>query len=109
MESPQLLQLRYFPIMMLLVVGMFILIGYVLFNTSRKSEQNLVWVGLAKETAHQLGTPLSSLIAWIEYLKLKGMDDEMTKEISQDVKRLEMITERFSKLAHNPKWFLKIL
>ena len=103
MESPQLLQLRYFPIMMLLVVGMFILIGYVLFNTSRKSEQNLVWVGLAKETAHQLGTPLSSLIAWIEYLKLKGMDDEMTKEISQDVKRLEMITERFSKIGAKPK------
>jgi nitrogen-specific signal transduction histidine kinase len=103
MESPQLQQLRYFPFMMLIVVGMFVIIGYLLFSTSRRSEQNLVWVGLAKETAHQLGTPLSSLIAWLEYLKLKGVDDEMTKEIAQDVKRLEMITERFSKIGSQPK------
>jgi two-component sensor histidine kinase len=103
MESPQLKQLRYFPFMMFLIVGMFIIVAYLLFSTSRRSEQNLVWVGMAKETAHQLGTPLSSLIAWLEYLKLKGVNDEMTKEIAQDVKRLEMITERFSKIGSQPK------
>lgn len=107
MESPQLQQLRYFPFIMLMIVGMFIIIAYLLFSTSRRSEQNLVWVGLAKETAHQLGTPLSSLLAWLEYLKLKGVDDEMTKEIAQDVKRLEMITERFSKIGSQPKMNLE--
>jgi two-component sensor histidine kinase len=102
MESPQLQALRYFPIMMFVIVGMFIVVAYLLFSTSRRSEQNLVWVGMAKETAHQLGTPLSSLIAWLEYLKLKGVNDEMTQEIAQDVKRLEMITERFSKIGSQP-------
>ncbi|MEO5643249.1 MAG: HAMP domain-containing sensor histidine kinase [Bacteroidia bacterium] len=102
-ESPQLRALRYFPIMMFVIVGMFMVVAYLLFSTSRRSEQNLVWVGMAKETAHQLGTPLSSLIAWLEYLKLKGVNDEMTLEIGQDVKRLEMITERFSKIGSQPK------
>ncbi len=102
-ESPQLKALRYFPIMMFVIVGMFMIVAYLLFSTSRRSEQNLVWVGMAKETAHQLGTPLSSLIAWLEYLKLKGVNDEMTQEIAQDVKRLEMITERFSKIGSQPK------
>ncbi|MDQ3112158.1 MAG: HAMP domain-containing histidine kinase [Bacteroidota bacterium] len=103
MESPQLQALRYFPVIMFVIVGMFIVVAYLLFSTSRRSEQNLVWVGMAKETAHQLGTPLSSLIAWLEYLKLKGVNDEMTQEIGQDVKRLEMITERFSKIGSQPK------
>ncbi len=103
MESAQIQQLRYFPVMMFIIVGMFIIVAYLLFSTSRRSEQNLVWVGMAKETAHQLGTPLSSLIAWLEYLKLKGVNDEMTQEIAQDVKRLEMITERFSKIGSQPK------
>lgn len=103
MESPQLQALRYFPVMMFVIVGMFIVVAYLLFSTSRRSEQNLVWVGMAKETAHQLGTPLSSLIAWLEYLKMKGVNDEMTQEIAQDVKRLEMITERFSKIGSQPK------
>ncbi len=102
-ESSQLKALRYFPIMMFVIVGMFMIVAYLLFSTSRRSEQNLVWVGMAKETAHQLGTPLSSLIAWLEYLKLKGVNDEMTQEIAQDVKRLEMITERFSKIGSQPK------
>ena len=103
MESPQLKQLRFFPSMILIICVLFIIVAYGLFSTSRRSEQNLVWVGMAKETAHQLGTPLSSLIAWLEYLKLKGVNDEMTKEIAQDVKRLEMITERFSKIGSQPK------
>lgn len=102
-DSPQLKALRYFPVTMFVIVGMFIVIAYLLFSTSRRSEQNLVWVGMAKETAHQLGTPLSSLIAWLEYLKMKGVNDEMTQEIAQDVRRLEMITERFSKIGSQPK------
>lgn len=103
MESPQLQQLRYYPAFQFIVIGMFLLVAYLLFSTSRRAEQNNVWVGMAKETAHQLGTPLSSLIAWLEFMKLKGVDDEMTKEIAQDVKRLEMITERFSKIGSQPK------
>lgn len=102
-ESPQLQQLRYFPVIQFIVIGMFLLVAYLLFSTSRRAEQNNVWVGMAKETAHQLGTPLSSLIAWLEYLKLKGVNDEMTREIAKDVKRLEMITERFSKIGSQPK------
>jgi signal transduction histidine kinase len=66
-------------------------------------EQNQVWVGLAKETAHQLGTPLSALIAWLEYLKGKGLDPETAAEIEKDIKRLETITERFSKIGSVPK------
>ncbi|MBI3511802.1 MAG: HAMP domain-containing histidine kinase [Bacteroidetes bacterium] len=102
-ESPQLRQLRYYPVFQFIVIGMFLLVAYLLFSTARRAEQNNVWVGMAKETAHQLGTPLSSLIAWLEYLKMKGVNDEMTKEIAQDVKRLEMITERFSKIGSQPK------
>lgn len=102
-ESSQLKQLRYFPIIQFTVIGMFLIVAYLLFSTSRRAEQNNVWVGMAKETAHQLGTPLSSLIAWLEYMKMKGVNDEMTKEIAQDVKRLEMITERFSKIGSQPK------
>ncbi|HEU4717827.1 MAG TPA: HAMP domain-containing sensor histidine kinase [Bacteroidia bacterium] len=103
MESPQLQQLRYFPIVQVIVVGMFLLVAYLLFSTSRRAEQNLVWVGMAKETAHQLGTPLSSLIAWMEYLKMKGVDESILKEIGQDIRRLEMITERFSKIGSQPR------
>lgn len=103
LESPQLQQLRYFPAIQFIVIGMFLLVAYLLFSTSRRAEQNNVWVGMAKETAHQLGTPLSSLIAWLEYLKMKGVNDEMTQEIAKDVKRLEMITERFSKIGSQPK------
>jgi len=80
-----------------------LLISYYLFSTSRRVEQNQVWVGMAKETAHQLGTPLSSLIAWVEYLKLKDVDENTLKELSKDINRLETITERFSKIGSIPK------
>jgi signal transduction histidine kinase len=103
MESPQLKQLRYFPYIQFTVIGIFLLTAYFLFSTSRRAEQNHVWVGMAKETAHQLGTPLSSLIAWLEYMNMKGIDPEITIEIGRDVKRLEMITERFSKIGSQPK------
>lgn len=101
-DSFLLTQLRYYPLVQFTVIGLFLLIAYILFSTSRKAEQNQVWVGMAKETAHQLGTPLSSLIAWLEYLEMKGTDPETIKEIRQDVRRLETITERFSKIGSMP-------
>lgn len=102
-ESTLLTQLKYYPYVMFSIIGIFLLIAYLLFSTARKVEQNQVWVGMAKETAHQLGTPLSSLIAWLEYLKSKGLDSETASEIEKDVKRLETITERFSKIGSVPK------
>ena len=98
-ESTLLNQLKYFPYVLFGVIGLFLFIAYILFSTARNAEQNQVWVGLAKETAHQLGTPLSSLMAWVELLKLKGHGDETTREIEKDIARLEMITERFSKIG----------
>jgi anti-sigma regulatory factor (Ser/Thr protein kinase) len=102
-ESMLLTQLKYYPFVMFGVIGLFLLIAYILFSTARKVEQNQVWVGMAKETAHQLGTPLSSLIAWLEHLRSKGLDPETATEIEKDVKRLETITERFSKIGSVPK------
>ncbi len=103
-DSKLLQQLKYYPYFQILIITLFLLISYYLFSTSRKVEQNQVWVGMAKETAHQLGTPLSSLIAWVEYLKLKDVVDENTiNELSKDITRLEIITERFSKIGSVPK------
>lgn len=101
-ESFLLTQLKYYPYVMFGVIGLFLLVSYTLFSTARKSEQNQVWVGMAKETAHQLGTPLSSLIAWIEVLRMKGVDETTLKELKNDVNRLETITERFSKIGSMP-------
>lgn len=102
-ESTLLTQLKYYPYVMFTIIGLFLLVAYLLFSTARRVEQNQVWVGMAKETAHQLGTPLSSLIAWLEYLRSKGLDPETAGEIEKDVKRLETITERFSKIGSVPK------
>ena len=101
-DSYLLTRLNYYPFFQLGVISIFIIISYVAFSASRKAEQNQVWVGMAKETAHQLGTPLSSLIAWLEYLKLKDVDEKTLKEIAKDLKRLEVITERFSKIGATP-------
>lgn len=98
-DSFLLTQLKYYPYVQFLVIGIFLFIAYLLFSYARKSEQNQVWVGLAKETAHQLGTPLSSMVAWMELLKLKGLDRETIGEIEKDVQRLETITDRFSKIG----------
>jgi signal transduction histidine kinase len=95
-------QLKYYPFIQFAIVGLFLLIAYILFSTSRKAEQNQVWVGMAKETAHQLGTPLSSLIAWMELLQNKNIDPMLLDEMKKDVKRLETITERFSKIGSVP-------
>ena len=101
-ESFLLTQLRYYPYVQFGVIGIFLLISYILFSTARRAEQDQVWLGMAKETAHQLGTPLSSIIAWLEYLKLKGVDEKSLTEAREDVKRLETITERFSKIGSQP-------
>lgn len=106
-ESQILRQLRYFPIVQFLLIGGFIVFGYLGLNSARRSEQNRVWVGMAKETAHQLGTPISAIVAWIEHLKMLREDDEETMEIVEelrnDVQRLELIAERFSKIGSAPK------
>ena len=101
-DSELLQQLKYYPYFQILIIALFLLISYYLFSTSRKVEQNQVWVGMAKETAHQLGTPLSSLMAWVEYLKLKDVDGNTINELSKDITRLETITERFSKIGSIP-------
>ncbi|TVR79737.1 MAG: GHKL domain-containing protein [Chitinophagaceae bacterium] len=102
-DSFILIQLRYFPYIQLGTIALFLLISYIAFSNTRKAEQNKVWVGMAKETAHQLGTPISSLMAWVEYLKsLPESDPNMYNEISKDVERLELISERFSKIGSKP-------
>lgn len=96
-------QLKYYPYVSLGIISIFILVAYFAFSFARKAEQDQVWVGMAKETAHQLGTPLSSLIAWIEYLKLKDVDPATLEDMKKDVSRLETITERFSKIGSKPE------
>jgi signal transduction histidine kinase len=79
------------------------IISYIAFSSSRKAEQNKVWLGLSRETAHQLGTPISSLMAWVEILKDRLEDDELIQELEKDVQRLNTIAERFSKIGSQPK------
>ena len=97
--------LRFYPYIQLLLISIFLTISYIAFSSSRRFEQNRVWVGMAKETAHQIGTPLSSLMAWVEYLKtaeeLPG--EEIIVELEKDLQRLQIITERFSKIGSTPE------
>lgn len=105
-DSDTLKQLRIFPFVQLGIFAIFLLIAYFAFSTARKGEQNLVWVGMAKETAHQLGTPISSLQGWIEYLRgleeMKGNEQILT-ELESDVSRLILVAERFSKIGSVPQ------
>lgn len=103
-DSVILNQLRYFPYIQLLVIFLFLITAYAAFSSSRKAEQDSVWVGLAKETAHQLGTPISSLMAWVELMKSKfnAEDDPLIAEMENDIKRLEIVTDRFSKIGSKP-------
>ncbi len=96
-------QLGWFPIVQLLVVSVFIFVAYLAFSGARKAEQDQVWAGMAKETAHQLGTPTSSLLGWIDVLQLKYKEDELLKEMNKDVQRLQTITDRFSKIGSKPE------
>lgn len=101
-DSLILTKLAYFPYVQLGVIILFILVAYLAFSSSRKFEQNQVWVGLTKETAHQLGTPTSSLMGWVNVLKMKNVDPQLVNDFEQDVVRLEKITERFSKVGSKP-------
>ncbi len=102
-DTVLLTNLIYYPYVQFGIIGLFIIIAYLMFSTARRSEQNQVWVGMSKETAHQLGTPLSSMIAWLELMDMKGIKDEGIDEIKKDVKRLQSITDRFSKIGSTPK------
>jgi signal transduction histidine kinase len=101
-DSILLTMLIYYPYVQLGIIIMFILVSYLAFSSSRKNDQNLVWVGMSKETAHQLGTPTSSLAGWIEILEQKYPDISITKELARDVQRLEKVTERFSRIGSKP-------
>ncbi len=102
-ESVMLKRLSAWPYIQLGIVLIFVVVAIFALLSSKRAEQNKVWVGLSKETAHQLGTPISSLMAWTEMLKETYPDDEMIPEMSQDVKRLERIAERFSKIGSLPE------
>ncbi|MFM9945573.1 MAG: sensor histidine kinase [Bacteroidia bacterium] len=104
LDSEILTRLKYYPLIQLIIISFFLIISYLAFSYSRRSEQNLVWVGMSKETAHQLGTPLSSLMAWIEISREdENSNKELLGEMEKDVNRLEIITERFSKIGSDPK------
>lgn len=103
-DSKALKQLRIFPYIQLSLIAFFLAIAYTVFNSIRDSEQNLVWVGMAKEAAHQLGTPISSLMGWVELARVtyESQDDSLLNEMERDVKRLEIVADRFSKIGSTP-------
>ncbi len=105
-NSPTLNYIRYFPIVQIILVTLFVVFAYFLFSSSRRAEQNRVWAGMAKETAHQLGTPISAIMAWIEHLKITtdGNEEaqEIVHELENDIKRLELVADRFSKIGSAP-------
>ncbi len=102
-DSELLTIIKYFPLTQILIIAVFAAIAYLLFSFARKSEQNRVWAGMARETAHQIGTPLSSIMAWLELIKIDETNiKQATVEIEKDVQRLDMITERFSKIGSAP-------
>lgn len=95
--------LYYYPFIQLSIISIFIVIAYFAFSSSRNAEQNQVWVGMSKETAHQLGTPLSSLYGWLELLQTEQVSATILEEIKKDLNRLNTITNRFSKIGSQPK------
>ncbi|MFT3981781.1 MAG: HAMP domain-containing sensor histidine kinase [Ferruginibacter sp.] len=102
-ESSLLKQIRYFPLIQLLVAALFIIVTLVTVSTRNKSTQNQVWAGMAKETAHQLGTPLSSLQGWVEMLKEQEGSEKIAVEMSKDVDRLKLVSDRFGKIGSTPQ------
>ncbi|MCA0231238.1 MAG: histidine kinase [Bacteroidetes bacterium] len=103
-DSPLLVQMRYYPYAQLLSLLVLAFLAYLIFSSSRAAEQNRVWVGLAKETAHQLGTPIASLMGWVSFFRTDPdrYPEEYTREIEKDINRLEMITARFSSIGSAP-------
>ena len=102
-DSYVLAQMQYYPLIQLILIAVFLLVAYLVFSSFRRAEQDRVWVGMAKETAHQLGTPLSSLMAWVELLESEGVDKSKLDEMKKDVKRLHTVTDRFSKIGSQPE------
>jgi len=102
-NSKDLNYLKYFPIVQIVIVSLFFIIVYIAFSVFRKAEQNQVWAGMSKETAHQLGTPISSLMAWIQLLESNGVDKSLLIEMDKDVTRLNTIADRFSKIGSETK------
>ena len=101
-SSTVLTQLQYYPYVVLGIVALFMFVSYVAFSYSTRSEQDKVWVGLAKETAHQLGTPISSLMGWVQVMELGDLPEGAPMEMRKDIDRLNIITERFSKIGSDP-------
>lgn len=102
-DSRLLQNLKNFPFFILSIIAAFIMIAYFAFSNARIAEQNKVWTGMAKESAHQIGTPLSSLLGWLEYLKENKIEQSVTSEIEKDLSRLSVIASRFSKIGSLPK------
>jgi hypothetical protein len=106
-DSKILTLLRYYPFFQFILISFFIGFGYLIFSAARRSEQNQVWVGMAKETAHQLGTPIAAILGWIEHLRAAHEDNEETldvvKELENDVNRLTLVADRFSKIGSAPE------
>ena len=108
-DSTLLRSLSLYPYVQLVVMVILAMILYMAVVNTKRAEQNRVWVGLSKETAHQLGTPISSLMAWVEYLQATGVEPEITGELDKDVKRLSTIADRFSKIGSQPDMELEYL
>lgn len=102
-NSPIINKLKYYPAFLILIIFLFILAIYLFYKTSKSAEQNRLWAGMAKETAHQIGTPLSSLVGWAEILKSENVNPKYVSEMEKDIARLETITDRFSKIGSVPK------
>ena len=102
-NSPMINKLKYYPAVLILIMFLFTAAVYLFYMTSKSAEQNKLWAGMAKETAHQIGTPLSSLVGWAEIFKTENVNQEYIKEMEKDIERLETITDRFSKIGSIPK------
>ena len=102
-NSPLLNKLKYYPLALILIIVLFATVVFLFYKSSKNAEQNKLWTGMAKETAHQIGTPLSSLVGWTEILKSENVKEEYLTEIEKDINRLQTITERFSKIGSMPK------
>jgi signal transduction histidine kinase len=102
-ESKLLVEVRYYPIVQLIIVGLFIIITLIALRSSYRSTQNQVWAGMAKETAHQLGTPVTSLEGWVEMLRQKNVDEKIVAELEKDVNRLQLVSDRFGKIGSKPQ------
>jgi len=102
-DSALLNKLKYYPIALLLIIVLFAVLVYNFYKSTKMATQNKLWAGMAKETAHQIGTPLTSLVGWVELLKAENVDESITIEIEKDIERLQTITERFSNVGSEPK------